>query len=217
MTEVKHEALKPCPMCGPNTVVECYKDEYGKWRVACGACGLHGGIEPHNRKAIVIYNWNQRRPEPIKGSREEIEGPHGTIICHRCQSIQCGRLDFICDGCGMPLWVLSDPKPDYMMVRESDQRKGERRLPSTDGAWAEKLKFAKYRRSGKDRRQSPMENDLWNHPTRRYGKERRNPEPAEIEEIKSNTYAETECVAKTNELIRQNKWILNEMRRKWNI
>jgi len=33
-----------------------------------------------------------------------MDNPHGTIICPRCQTIQCGLLDLVCDGCNLPLW-----------------------------------------------------------------------------------------------------------------
>ena len=53
--------LKPCPMCGPeNSIVECYQDEYGKWRVACGACGLHSGFRADNNVKLIKKHWNCR-------------------------------------------------------------------------------------------------------------------------------------------------------------
>jgi hypothetical protein len=31
--------------------------------------------------------------------------PMGTIICGRCGSIQVGKLDLICDNCGLPVFI----------------------------------------------------------------------------------------------------------------
>jgi len=63
--------LKPCPMCGPeNSIVECYQDEYGKWRVACGACGLHSGFRADNNVKLIKKHWN-RRPL-MRGNDDEI-------------------------------------------------------------------------------------------------------------------------------------------------
>jgi len=53
--------LLPCPFCGPgNSQVECYQDDYGKWRVACGACGVHTGIRTDNDRRLVEKHWNTR-------------------------------------------------------------------------------------------------------------------------------------------------------------
>ena len=36
--------------------------------------------------------------------------PTGTIICQRCGSIQCGKLDLVCDNCNMPNWDAEELK-----------------------------------------------------------------------------------------------------------
>lgn len=61
ISEANQASLLPCPFCGPrNSIVECYEDDYGKWRVACGACGVHTGIRPDNNREMVINHWNTR-------------------------------------------------------------------------------------------------------------------------------------------------------------
>jgi len=58
------ERLEPCPFCGPgNSIVECYQDDYGYWKVGCGACGSHSGIRPKSDpdgRAKVVAHWNTR-------------------------------------------------------------------------------------------------------------------------------------------------------------
>lgn len=56
-----------CPHCGfGNSMVEAYEDDYGYWKVGCGACGSHSGtLHPNHKpdaKRLVIVSWN-RRPE----------------------------------------------------------------------------------------------------------------------------------------------------------
>lgn len=56
-----------CPHCGfGNSMVEVYEDDYGYWKVGCGACGSHSGtLHPNHKpdaKRLVIERWN-RRPE----------------------------------------------------------------------------------------------------------------------------------------------------------
>ena len=61
--------IKACPFCGPgNSIVECYQDDYGSWKVGCGCCGSHSGIRPKSDpegRAKVIASWN-RRPETLR-------------------------------------------------------------------------------------------------------------------------------------------------------
>jgi len=56
-----------CPHCGPgNSMVEAYTDDYGYWKVGCGACGSHSGtLHPNHKpdaRRLVIESWN-RRPD----------------------------------------------------------------------------------------------------------------------------------------------------------
>lgn len=56
-----------CPHCGPgNSLVEAYEDDYGYWKVGCGACGSHSGpLHPNHKpdaRRLVIESWN-RRPD----------------------------------------------------------------------------------------------------------------------------------------------------------
>ena len=63
--------LKPCPFCGPGeSVVECYADDYGYWKVGCGRCGSHSGTRPKSdpdAQAKVIAHWNTRPAAPVEG------------------------------------------------------------------------------------------------------------------------------------------------------
>ncbi|AUZ95472.1 hypothetical protein PP899_gp44 [Agrobacterium phage Atu_ph08] len=47
-------------------MVEAYEDDYGYWKVGCGACGSHSGtLHPNHKpdaKRLVIESWN-RRPD----------------------------------------------------------------------------------------------------------------------------------------------------------
>lgn len=62
------EELLACPFCGPgNSIVECYQDDIGYWKVGCGACGSHSGIRPKSDpegRAKVIASWN-RTPDRL--------------------------------------------------------------------------------------------------------------------------------------------------------
>lgn len=57
-----------CPHCGPgNSMVEAYQDDYGYWKVGCGACGSNSGtLHPNHKpdaKRLVIESWNRRPDE----------------------------------------------------------------------------------------------------------------------------------------------------------
>lgn len=45
-------------------MVEAYQDDYGYWKVGCGACGSHSGtLHPNHKpdaKRLVIESWNRR-------------------------------------------------------------------------------------------------------------------------------------------------------------
>ena len=60
MTDTNLEELKPCPFCGPNTMVECYQDDYKHWVVGCGACGSHTGLYPSRDRQAAVDGWNRR-------------------------------------------------------------------------------------------------------------------------------------------------------------
>ena len=52
--------------------------------------------------------------------------PTGTIICQRCGSIQCGKLDLVCDNCNMPNWDAEELKYGLGQLSiESPQPKAE--------------------------------------------------------------------------------------------
>ncbi|MBD7992882.1 Lar family restriction alleviation protein [Ochrobactrum sp. Sa2BUA5] len=65
------QTLKPCPFCGPGeSVVECYTDDYGYWKVGCGRCGSHSGTRPQSdpdAKSKIISTWNTRPAAPVEG------------------------------------------------------------------------------------------------------------------------------------------------------
>ena len=52
--------------------------------------------------------------------------PTGTVICQRCGSIQCGKLDLVCDNCNMPNWDAEELKYGLGQLSiESPQPKAE--------------------------------------------------------------------------------------------
>ena len=54
--------LKPCPHCGPGeSVVSLYYTDTGRYTVACGACGSHGGHCGSEDDARKL--WNRRPAE----------------------------------------------------------------------------------------------------------------------------------------------------------
>lgn len=54
--------LKPCPFCGTGgSIVEAVKNDYGRWQIVCGCCGLHGGNRSDNDLEKQIEHWNTRR------------------------------------------------------------------------------------------------------------------------------------------------------------
>ena len=56
--------LKPCPMCGPGkSMVERFKNGYGKWQIGCGACGLTSGFRIDNDIEKLEQHWNSRPME----------------------------------------------------------------------------------------------------------------------------------------------------------
>ena len=60
--------LLPCPFCGPGgSIVEPVKNDYGRWQIACGCCGLHGGNRPDNDLSKMVEHWNTRRPAYAAG------------------------------------------------------------------------------------------------------------------------------------------------------
>ena len=60
--------LLPCPFCGPGgSIVEPVKNDYGRWQIACGCCGLHGGNRPDNDLSKMAEHWNTRRPAYAAG------------------------------------------------------------------------------------------------------------------------------------------------------
>lgn len=74
------ERLEPCPFCGPgNSIVECYQDDYGYWKVGCGACGSHSGIRPKSDpdgRAKVVARWNTR---PAATIISELQAENGRL------------------------------------------------------------------------------------------------------------------------------------------
>lgn len=72
-----------------------------------------------------------------------MDKPHGTIICSRCQSIQCGLLDLVCDKCDLPLWegkVL-----EYGLAKLADtSQQGPSSRPDDAEANAADLRARKY-------------------------------------------------------------------------
>jgi ribosomal protein S27AE len=91
------DGLKPCPMCGPGmSIVEYYRDDYGKWRIACGACGLHSGIRVDNSLSKLIEYWNTR---PMEGGEPAMSEP--TCTCREENdetdaACTCGLIDDHC-------------------------------------------------------------------------------------------------------------------------
>lgn len=49
--------LKHCPFCGPGTRVEAWEDDYGSWRVSCGACGSSSGTTNERHLAYKKANY----------------------------------------------------------------------------------------------------------------------------------------------------------------
>lgn len=66
--------LKPCPHCGPGTVVQVCDELDGKYFfVACGACGSSSGHrsirQRGNAREMAIQAWNTRKTETANDAR----------------------------------------------------------------------------------------------------------------------------------------------------
>ena len=95
------ERLEPCPFCGPgNSIVECYQDDYGYWKVGCGACGSHSGIRPKSDpdgRAKVVAHWNTR---PAATIISELQAEVLAINYHLVAAYKAAGLDL---GSSRPL------------------------------------------------------------------------------------------------------------------
>lgn len=74
-----------CPHCGPgNSMVEAYQDDYGYWKVGCGACGSHSGtLHPNHKpdaRRRVIEIWN-RRPDKWGALEEAAAIIEANMLC----------------------------------------------------------------------------------------------------------------------------------------
>lgn len=60
------EELKPCPFCGGNAYLNCYKGTNYWWEVSCTLCGASVSSPkiffPYNKEARneAIKKWNRR-------------------------------------------------------------------------------------------------------------------------------------------------------------
>lgn len=51
--------LKPCPFCGERqSPPDLWEDGLGFWRIGCGGCGSHSGVNRDMQKVIDL--WNKR-------------------------------------------------------------------------------------------------------------------------------------------------------------
>lgn len=57
--------MKPCPFCGPGTQVEAWDDDYGHWRVSCGACGSATGTVNDRLMAYWKKTYPDRYPADL--------------------------------------------------------------------------------------------------------------------------------------------------------